>query len=248
MSPNAAAAAALDRKHKLVVFASSLGTVFEWYDFYIYGTLAAFFGKLFFPPGNETAGFLPASPIPCFGAGTRILCAAASSSANDRDVDHIGTYVPVEQLTTGMLVKTCMDGWKPIVAVGSRVLPRVPPHVPATPTARPKHLLYRLPASRFPELLGSELLLTGAHAILVADLTPAQRKACIQQFGELYATGKHYRLFACLDDRADVVPYAPHTAVWHFALANEHPTTNYGVYANGVLVESCSIRMMKSMM
>ena len=67
MSPHAAAAAALDRKHKLVVFASSLGTVFEWYDFYIYGTLAAFFGKLFFPPGNETAGFL--SSLELFGVG-----------------------------------------------------------------------------------------------------------------------------------------------------------------------------------
>ena len=60
-------AVALDRKHKLVVFASSLGTVFEWYDFYIYGTLAAFFGKLFFPPGNETAGFL--SSLALFGVG-----------------------------------------------------------------------------------------------------------------------------------------------------------------------------------
>ena len=66
-TPSAAADAALDRKHKLVVFASSLGTVFEWYDFYIYGTLAAFFGKLFFPPGNETAGFL--SSLALFGVG-----------------------------------------------------------------------------------------------------------------------------------------------------------------------------------
>jgi MFS family permease len=57
----------LDRKHKLVIFASSLGTVFEWYDFYIYGTLAAFFGKLFFPPGNDTAGFL--SSLALFGVG-----------------------------------------------------------------------------------------------------------------------------------------------------------------------------------
>jgi MFS family permease len=50
-----------------VVTASSLGTVFEWYDFYIYGTLAAFFGKLFFPPGNETAAFL--SSLALFGVG-----------------------------------------------------------------------------------------------------------------------------------------------------------------------------------
>lgn len=50
-----------------VVTASSLGTVFEWYDFYIYGTLAAFFGRLFFPSGNETAAFL--SSLALFGVG-----------------------------------------------------------------------------------------------------------------------------------------------------------------------------------
>ena len=64
-SPNSAAA--LGRSHRLVVVASSLGTVFEWYDFYIYGTLAAFFGKLFFPPGNDTAAFL--SSLALFGVG-----------------------------------------------------------------------------------------------------------------------------------------------------------------------------------
>ena len=40
---------------KRVIFASSLGTVFEWYDFYLYATLAPFFAALFFPPGNATA-------------------------------------------------------------------------------------------------------------------------------------------------------------------------------------------------
>src|SRR4029450_5483163 len=40
--------------------ASSLGTVFEWYDFYLYATLAPFFAALFFPPGNETAALLSA--------------------------------------------------------------------------------------------------------------------------------------------------------------------------------------------
>ncbi len=65
--PPAAASGPLDRRHRLVIFASSLGTVFEWYDFYIYGTLAVFFGKLFFPPGNETAGFL--SSLALFGVG-----------------------------------------------------------------------------------------------------------------------------------------------------------------------------------
>src|ERR1700689_782464 len=41
-----------------VIFASSLGTGFEGYDFYIYATLAPFFATLFFPPGNATAALL----------------------------------------------------------------------------------------------------------------------------------------------------------------------------------------------
>jgi MFS family permease len=45
-------------EQRRVVFASSLGTVFEWYDFYIYATLAPFFAALFFPTGNATAALL----------------------------------------------------------------------------------------------------------------------------------------------------------------------------------------------
>lgn len=47
-------------EERRVIFASSLGTVFEWYDFYLYATLAPFFAGLFFPPGNETAALLSA--------------------------------------------------------------------------------------------------------------------------------------------------------------------------------------------
>jgi MFS family permease len=50
-----------------VVFAAALGTVFEWYDFFIYGSLAVFFGGLFFPKGNESAAIL--ASLATFGAG-----------------------------------------------------------------------------------------------------------------------------------------------------------------------------------
>src|SRR5262245_45549058 len=50
----------MSAEEKRVIFASSLGTVFEWYDFYLYATLAPFFAALFFPPGNETAALLSA--------------------------------------------------------------------------------------------------------------------------------------------------------------------------------------------
>jgi len=52
---------------RLVLVAASLGTIFEWYDFFLYGSLAVFFGTLFFPPGNDTAGFL--ASLATFGAG-----------------------------------------------------------------------------------------------------------------------------------------------------------------------------------
>jgi MFS family permease len=56
----AAPPAATKREERRVIFASSLGTVFEWYDFYLYATLAQFFAGLFFPKGNETAALLSA--------------------------------------------------------------------------------------------------------------------------------------------------------------------------------------------
>ncbi|WP_315920005.1 MFS transporter [Mesorhizobium sp. SP-1A] len=45
----------MTREEKKVIFASSLGTVFEWYDFYLYGSLAAFIGSTFFSPAIPEA-------------------------------------------------------------------------------------------------------------------------------------------------------------------------------------------------
>ncbi|MEO6323248.1 MAG: MFS transporter [Thermoanaerobaculia bacterium] len=47
-------------EERRVIVASSVGTVFEWYDFYLYATLAPFFAALFFPKGNATAALLSA--------------------------------------------------------------------------------------------------------------------------------------------------------------------------------------------
>ncbi len=58
---------ALDKGHKRVVFASSLGTVFEWYDFYLYGSLSVIISRQFFSGVNETTGFIFA--LLAFAAG-----------------------------------------------------------------------------------------------------------------------------------------------------------------------------------
>ena len=57
----------IDKSHRRVIFASSLGTVFEWYDFYLYGSLAAIISKQFFSGVNETTGFIFA--LLAFAAG-----------------------------------------------------------------------------------------------------------------------------------------------------------------------------------
>jgi MFS family permease len=69
-SPSVAAArtqSGIDRSHRRVIFASSLGTVFEWYDFYLYGSLSAIITKQFFSGVNETTGFIFA--LMAFAAG-----------------------------------------------------------------------------------------------------------------------------------------------------------------------------------
>jgi MFS family permease len=48
----------MTKEERLVIFASSLGTMFEWYDFYIYGVLAPILQKQFFSGVNPTAGFI----------------------------------------------------------------------------------------------------------------------------------------------------------------------------------------------
>lgn len=56
-----------ERRDREVIFASSLGTVFEWYDFYLYGSLAPIISRQFFSGVNETTAFIFA--LLAFAAG-----------------------------------------------------------------------------------------------------------------------------------------------------------------------------------
>jgi MFS family permease len=69
---------------RLVIAASSAGTIFEWYDFFIYGTLAALIGKAFFPSGNETLELLLVWAGFAVGFGFRPLGAVLFGFLGDR--------------------------------------------------------------------------------------------------------------------------------------------------------------------
>ncbi len=66
-----------------VLFASSVGTIFEWYDFYLYAILAPFFAGLFFPPGHQTAALLGAFGAYAAGFLVRPLGALVFGRAGD---------------------------------------------------------------------------------------------------------------------------------------------------------------------
>ncbi len=72
------------REIRLVIAASSAGTVFEWYDFFIYGTLAALIGKAFFPADNETLQMLLVWAGFAVGFGFRPLGAILFGYLGDR--------------------------------------------------------------------------------------------------------------------------------------------------------------------
>ena len=78
------------QNEKLVITASSLGTVFEWYDFYLYGLMATFISKVFFAGVNETTGFILA--LGAFAAGVR--ADRRSGRAQKHLPSHHGHYGP----------------------------------------------------------------------------------------------------------------------------------------------------------
>ncbi|MCD9098273.1 MHS family MFS transporter [Luteimonas fraxinea] len=81
---NPAPKPALTKGHKKVIFASSLGTVFEWYDFYLYGSLAIILSRQFFSGVNPTTGMI--FTLLAFAAGffVRPFGAAFFGSLGDR--------------------------------------------------------------------------------------------------------------------------------------------------------------------
>jgi hypothetical protein len=167
---------------------------------------------------------------PCFLEGTTILC----------QVEGVEKYVPVEELAIGTLVKTSLDGYKPVVLVGKGTIQN-----PGT-DERSENRLYKCSPSKYPALK-DDLYITGCHSILEFPITDKQKEDTIKHLGKLFVTDKKYRLMACVDERAEPWNSEGSYTIWHFALENKDERMNYGVYANGgLLVETCPITTLKN--
>ncbi len=105
-----------------------LGTIFEWYDFFLFALLAIYFAASFFPPGNEVAGLLFA--LATFGAGfiVRPLGALLFGSIGDRIGRKFSFLVTVSLMgfataAVGVLPTFETIGWAaPVLLLASRLL------------------------------------------------------------------------------------------------------------------------------
>jgi len=115
-------------EERRVIFASSLGTVFEWYDFYLYATLAPFFAAVFFPTGNATAALLSAFATYAAGFLVRPFGALVFGRIGDlvcRKYTFLVTIVIMgfSTFAVGLLPTYASIGWAaPVLLVSLRLL------------------------------------------------------------------------------------------------------------------------------
>jgi hypothetical protein len=141
-------------------------------------------------------------------------------------------YLPIQDLRKGDLVKTLYDGYKPIYMIGKKDIYH------KVCEERIKDQLYQCSQTEYPELF-EDLILTGCHSILVDDLKDGEREKMLDLVEDIYVTDHKYRLAACVDKRASVYKKPGNYTIYHIALENDFYYGNYGIYANGLLVESC---------
>jgi MFS family permease len=118
----------LSKDERFVILASSTGTVFEWYDFYLYATLAPFFAALFFPKGNDTAALLSAFATYAAGFLVRPFGAIFFGRLGDmigRKYTFLVTMLVmgVSTFAVGLLPTFSTIGWlAPVLLVALRLL------------------------------------------------------------------------------------------------------------------------------
>jgi hypothetical protein len=161
---------------------------------------------------------------PCFLEGTKILC-----FKNNQEI-----YRPIESLRKGDLVKTIYNGYMPINMICTSTI-----YNPGN-DHRITNRLYKCSKEKYPELF-EDLYITGCHSILLPWLTDEQWELTKAVNGDVFVTDNHFRLIAYADELAEPFNKEGYMNIYHVALDHHDEYMNYGIYANGLLVESCSI-------
>jgi len=174
-------------------------------------------------------GYLVDPSTICFKEGSKIACLDENSNP---------TEIPVEELKSGMFVKTYKHGYIPVHTIGTKKI-----YNPENDT-REKDRLYECTPEQYPDLT-ENLYITGCHSILVNQLTEQQTTDTLREAQDIFITDDKYRLMAFLDERAKPWTNEGMYSIYHIYLDHPDNLMNYGIYANGLLVESCSKRSME---
>jgi len=176
---------------------------------------------------TNVPGTTSSSNISCFNKDTKILTYSG--------------YKLVQDLITGDLVKTLLHGFVPIWAIGKRLIHHY------VCKERIKDQLYKCSQTEYPQIF-EDLIITGCHSILVDEfISEEQKRKVIEVNRNIYITDYKYRLPVCVDLRSSIYETPGDYTIYHFALENEDYYMNYGVYANGLLVETSSKRFLKEL-
>ncbi len=165
-------------------------------------------------------------PIICFRDDTKILTSNG--------------YIPIRNLKEGDLVETFSHGLKPITVIGKTEI------IHEAIEDRVPDQLYKYCKTEDNGLI-EDLIITGRHAILVDEfVSDEQKQSVLKMYGIIKKTDNKYHLPAAIDNNSVVHEISGQYTVYHLALQNDNENMNYGIYANGLLVESCSNNYLKS--
>ena len=147
---------------------------------------------------------------------------------------------PVEDLRPNMFVKTYNHNYVPIKLIGKMTMPH------NSKDKRNKNQLFVCKKEVYPEAT-DDLVITGCHSLLVdRDITDKdEEQRIIDANGDIFLTDNLVRIPAVADLQTIIYPEDGDHEIYHFSLDHHDEEMNYGVYANGILVETCSNRMMK---
>ncbi len=190
---------------------------------------------------DNTTGSVVGAPV-----ALNIACFLESTLICKWDpVQREEAWVAVETLKKGDFIKTSCSGYKRIQMLGRRRIHNAGPR--NTNLDNQMHVFRVSLAENREAGLFADLYVTGNHCVLRKTMAPELRRKVTEVMGDVYITEESYRVPACVDLGAEKWDHSGEVTVWHFALENTNRLWNYGVYANGLLVESSSLRYMEEL-
>ena len=176
-------------------------------------------------------GYLVDSHAICFIKGTKIEYLNENSEIE---------YTEIENLRPGMLVNTYKHGLVPIAIVGTKKI-----YNPRN-NYRVKDRLFICTPDKYPELK-ENLIVTGYNSTLLDSMNEQQTINTLSVSQEILITDDKYRLMTFLDERAEPYLEEGEYSIYHITLDHPDDMMNYGIYANGLLVNSCSRASMEEL-